>query len=103
MAATTYDYEEETTEAYQSPEEKFSGAASPLNGTDRNGKVEKNKDLMPTCALLSFGVKGWLASGLKVESLLIDTKKSRGLGPDVKPYKGVKYLTVSRQGVELRC
>ena len=42
-------------------------------------------------------------SGLKVESLLVDTKKSRGLGAEVKPYKGVKYLTVSKEGVEVRC
>jgi AP-3 complex subunit mu len=53
--------------------------------------------------MLSFSVKGWLASGLKVESLLVDTKKSRGLGAEVKPYKGVKYLTVSKEGVEVRC
>ena len=58
---------------------------------------------MPTAATLSFSTKGSLASGLRVESLLVDTKKSRGLGQEVKPYKGVKYLTVSREGVEVRC
>ena len=58
---------------------------------------------MPTSATLSFSLKGSLASGLKVESLLVDTKKSRGLGEGVKPYKGVKYLTVSKKGVEVRC
>jgi hypothetical protein len=58
---------------------------------------------MPTAAMLSFSLKGWLASGLKVESLLVDTKKSKGLGAEVKPYKGVKYLTVSKDGVEVRC
>ncbi|SMR41859.1 unnamed protein product [Zymoseptoria tritici ST99CH_3D1] len=103
MSATTYDYDEENGAEYQSSQDRNPGSITPSNGTDRNGKIEKNKDLMPTCALLSFSIKGWLASGLKVESLLIDTKKSRGLGPEVKPYKGVKYLTVSRQGIELRC
>lgn len=66
-------------------------------------KVAQNKILMPSSASISFGVKGWLASGLKVESILIDTRKSRGLGEGVKPYKGVKYLTVSKGGVEIRC
>ncbi|RMZ82227.1 hypothetical protein DV738_g1834, partial [Chaetothyriales sp. CBS 135597] len=45
---------------------------------------------------------GWLASGIRVDSLTVDTKKSRGLGEGVRPYKGVKYVTVSRQGVERR-
>ena len=58
---------------------------------------------MPSSAMLSFGVKGWLPSGVKVESLNVDQKKSRGLGEGVKPYKGVKYLCVSRGGVEVRC
>ena len=65
--------------------------------------VERMKELMPTSATLSFSVKGWLASGLKVESLLVDAKASRGLGPEVKPYKGVKYHTISRDGIEVRC
>ncbi|KKY14230.1 putative ap-3 adaptor complex subunit mu [Diplodia seriata] len=45
-------------------------------------------------AALSFQVKGWLASGVKVESLNLDQRKSRGLGAGVTPYKGVKYLTL---------
>ncbi|KFY87783.1 hypothetical protein V500_06756 [Pseudogymnoascus sp. VKM F-4518 (FW-2643)] len=65
--------------------------------------VARNKLLMPTSARVSFGIKGWLASGLKVDSLIIDSRKSRGLGDGVKPYKGVKYLSVSRGGVEVRC
>ncbi|KAI9167658.1 Adaptor complexes medium subunit family protein [Paramyrothecium foliicola] len=72
-------------------------------GTDSNEqdgkKMAQNKLLMPTSASVSFSVKGWLASGLKVESILLDPKRSRGLGEGVKPYKGVKYLTVS-QGVQ---
>lgn len=63
----------------------------------------QNKILMPSSAALSFAVKGWLASGIKVESIQVDPRKSRGLGESVKPYKGVKYLTVSRSGVEIRC
>jgi hypothetical protein len=103
MAVTTYDYDEDPGAAYLSQENKPSLAASSPLGRSANRKAKKNQELMPTSVTLSFSVKGWLASGLKVESLLVDTKKSRGLGPEVKPYKGVKYLTVSRQGVELRC
>ena len=58
---------------------------------------------MPSAATVSFSVKGWLPSGIKVESLNVDQKKSRGLGGGVTPYKGVKYLCVSRKGVECRC
>ncbi|EME46596.1 hypothetical protein DOTSEDRAFT_169297 [Dothistroma septosporum NZE10] len=97
MTSTTYDYDEDGPSACQSELEVVS------NGISANVSDSRHRELMPTCATLSFSVKGWLASGLKVESLLLDTKKSRGLGPDVKPYKGVKYLTVSRLGVELRC
>jgi len=58
---------------------------------------------MPTSATVSFQVKGWLASGIKVERLVVDAQRSKGLGAGVTPYKGVKYLTVSRGGVEARC
>ncbi|KAL9603723.1 MAG: hypothetical protein Q9219_001042, partial [cf. Caloplaca sp. 3 TL-2023] len=58
-------------------------------------KVQQNAPLMPSSASVSFSVKGWLASGIKVDGLVIDTRKSRGLGEGVKPYKGVKYMTVS--------
>ena len=66
-------------------------------------KVEQNRGFMPRSASVSFGVKGWLASGIRVDGLVVDARKSRGLGEGVKPYKGVKYLTVSRKGVETRC
>lgn len=69
----------------------------------KNAKVKMNKVLMPSLATISFSVKGWLASGVRVDSLLVDAKKSRGLGSGVTPYKGVKYFTVSRKGVEVRC
>ncbi|MCJ1254091.1 hypothetical protein MMC24_001905 [Lignoscripta atroalba] len=66
-------------------------------------RVQQNSSLMPSSASVSFSVKGWLASGIKVDGLVIDPRKSRGLGEGVKPYKGVKYLTVSKRGVETRC
>ena len=66
-------------------------------------KFQLHATLMPSSALVSFSIKGWLASGVRVDGLVIDTKRSRGLGEGVKPYKGVKYLTVSRKGVETRC
>lgn len=66
-------------------------------------KVELNKAFMPRSASVSFSVKGWLASGIRVDGLVVDTRKSRGIGEGVRPYKGVKYLTVSRKGVETRC
>jgi AP-3 complex subunit mu len=103
MTTSTYDYDDNASTSYQThsaaPKSQSNGAAAMNN----RGKADKNRELMPTAAMLSFSVKGWLASGLKVESLLVDTKKSKGLGPEVKPYKGVKYLTVSKDGVEVRC
>jgi len=65
-------------------------------------KAQASKALMPRSISVSFNVKGWLPSGIKVDSLMVDVKKSKGLGDGVRPYKGVKYLTVSRQGVERR-
>ena len=94
-----YNYDEE---AYQSPPVE----APKVEATDEQRdakKIAQNQILMPSSTMVSFSVKGWLASGIKVESLVIDTRKSRGLGEGVKPYKGVKYLTVSRGGVEIRC
>ena len=95
----SYDDEED---AYQAAAEK---PLKKIEADDQRNarKVAQNKIFMPSSANVSFSVKGWLASGIKVESLTIDTKKSRGLGEGVKPYKGVKYLTVSRGGVEIRC
>ena len=66
-------------------------------------KVQMNSPLMPSSASVSFSVKNWLASGIKVDGLVIDAKRSRGLGEGVKPYKGVKYMTVSKKGLETRC
>jgi len=71
--------------------------------TPRRTKAQINANLMPNSASVSFSVRGWLPSGIKVDSLNIDQRRSRGLGESVKPYKGVKYLCVSRRGVERRC
>jgi AP-3 complex subunit mu len=74
------------------------------NGIRRKapGAGQGSRALMPRSIAASFAVKGWLASGIKVTSLVVDSKRSKGLGDGVKPYKGVKYLTVSRNGVERR-
>lgn len=83
---------------------KLDKAAGQDADEDRDAKkVAQNKILMPSSASVSFTVKGWLPSGIKIESILLDSKKSRGLGEGVKPYKGVKYLTVSKGGIEIRC
>ncbi|CAD6445282.1 6a43eade-86b5-405b-80cc-6b4d7ae8b477 [Sclerotinia trifoliorum] len=95
-----YDYD---TETYQSAPEKTKVESTSNNESKDARKVAQNKILMPSSAAVSFSVKGWLASGIKVESLTIDTRKSRGMGEGIKPYKGVKYLTVSRGGIEVRC
>ena len=66
-------------------------------------KIKQNASLMPCSASVSFSVQGWLASGIKVDGLVINAARSRGLSAGVTPYKGVKYLTVSRKGIETRC
>ena len=101
MKTETWDYEEDAGGAYQH--------TTTDNG--RNGKSEpeqKAKEnsahtaIMPNSACVSFQVKGWLASGIKVDKLVVDSKRSRGLGAGVQPYKGVKYLTISENGIETR-
>ena len=78
------------------------GAGVPTSEVE-DRRSTQSKMLMPSSASVSFSVRGWLPSGIKVESILLDVKKSRGLGESIKPYKGVKYLTVSKGGVEIRC
>ncbi|KAJ5169688.1 AP complex mu/sigma subunit [Penicillium coprophilum] len=78
-------------------------APSSTSRPTRRTKAQANASLMPNSASVSFSVRGWLPSGIKVESLNIDQRRSRGLGEGVKPYKGVKYLCVSNRGVERRC
>jgi AP-3 complex subunit mu len=98
LSSNTYDYndDEPTSSSYQS------SAPAPA-GDSTKPKGKQNKVLMPSCATVSFSVKGWLPSGVKVESLALDHKRSKGLGSGVSPYKGVKYLCLSRKGVECRC
>ncbi|KAJ5380036.1 uncharacterized protein N7496_002464 [Penicillium cataractarum] len=81
----------------------FTPSSSTFRSTPRRTKAQINASLMPNSASVSFSVRGWLPSGIKVESLNIDQRRSRGLGESVKPYKGVKYLCVSKRGVERRC
>ena len=69
----------------------------------RKSKTQLNASLMPSSAAVSFAVRGWLPSGIKVDSLTIDPHRSRGLGEGVRPFKGVKYLCISRRGIERRC
>ena len=96
MKSSTHDYDDDDYQPTSKPSTTDSTAKD-------KRKKSQNAGLMPSSANLSFGVKGWLASGLKVDALVIDTKRSKGLGEGVRPYKGVKYLTVSRKGVEVRC
>ena len=113
FTTTTYDYDDEydaNTDTYRSrppSNQQRTAATTSTNGTtttpQQPQRLEKSKDLMPTSATLSLSLKGSLPSGIRVESLQVDTKKSRGLGVEIKPYKGVKYFTVSRRGVEVRC
>lgn len=105
-APMDYTYEEPYQAEPTAAGAKLDKAAGGGTGSDddRDAKrVAQNKILMPSSASVSFAVKGWLPSGIRIESILLDTRKSRGLGEGVKPYKGVKYLTVSKGGVEIRC
>ncbi|KAF1935006.1 clathrin adaptor, mu subunit [Clathrospora elynae] len=95
----TYDYDDD-----QAAQPSLLPSMPKQHSTDAGAKrVKANKVLMPSCATVSFSVKGWLPSGIRVESLNVDQKRSKGLGSGVTPYKGVKYLCVSRRGVECRC
>lgn len=82
---------------YKEDVKRMNGRARKETGKKGERRMEM---AMPRCALVSFSVKGWLASGVKVESLKVTGGK--GLGESVKPYKGVKYLTKA-MGVEVRC
>ena len=95
-------------EPYQAPSQTTSASAksvTPMTATPslaQQRKAQANKSLMPTSVAVSFNVRGWLPSGIRVDSLNVDVRRSKGLGEGVKPYKGVKYVTVSRNGVERR-
>lgn len=106
---TDYGYEEPYQGSGATPKRGKNKAGAERNGGGTKGaeeaakRVAQNKLLMPSSAAVSFSVKGWLASGVRVESIALDPRKSRGLGEGVKPYKGVKYVTVSKGGFEVRC
>lgn len=100
---TSGDYDENE-EAYQtSATEPKSSLGKERDETRVQRKIHQNAHFMPSSVSVSFAVKGWLASGIKVDGLIVDPRRSQGLGDGVKPYKGVKYLTVSKKGVETRC
>lgn len=103
IKAETWEYDD-TSGAYQSGKVDEESVVDEKSSLDRSAKrIRSNRTLMPGSASISFQVKGWLASGVKVDKLVVDTQRSRGLGAGVQPYKGVKYLTVSKEGVEVRC
>ncbi|PVH98277.1 clathrin adaptor, mu subunit [Periconia macrospinosa] len=100
-SSNTYDYDDDAgPTSYQA---SSSPAIDTLTPRNVDAERKKMKVLMPSCATVSFSVKGWLPSGIKVESLGVDMKRSSGLGNGVTPYKGVKYVCVSKKGVECRC
>ncbi|KAF2435752.1 clathrin adaptor, mu subunit [Tothia fuscella] len=103
IKAETWEYDD-TGGAYQNKKADKESVIDEKNSVDRSAKrIKSNRTLMPGSASISFQVKGWLASGIKVDKLVIDTQRSRGVGANMQPYKGVKYLTVSKDGVEIRC
>ncbi|KAF1958151.1 hypothetical protein CC80DRAFT_524385 [Byssothecium circinans] len=110
LSRNTYDYDDDQTSSYQAHPSSLNhnnkngnGNGGSSGGVGLQAEKSKMKVLMPSCATVSFSVKGWLPSGIKVESLGLDVKRSKGLGSGVTPYKGVKYLCLSRRGVECRC
>jgi AP-3 complex subunit mu len=98
-------YDEDSTAITQQHHSNTNGADSNMPASSiamQQRRTMANRALMPRSALVSFTVRGWLPSGIKVDSLFVDVNKSKGLGEGVKPFKGVKYITVSRQGIERR-
>lgn len=102
MTTSTYDYDEDQP-ALQQTSKDHSRAITEKSIEKEKKQSELYKTLMPSYVTISFDVKGWLASGLRVESLQVDAQKSKGMSAELRPYKGVKYLTVSRDGIEARC
>jgi len=92
----------QTTSTSRSTVGKLLTPASTTPSLAQQKRSQANRSLMPKSVAVSFTVKGWLLSGIKVESLNVDVRKSKGLGEGVRPYKGVKYMTVSRNGIERR-
>ncbi|ODV64200.1 clathrin adaptor, mu subunit [Ascoidea rubescens DSM 1968] len=63
------------------------------NFSKSNSINKMEKPLFPTFISASYSYKGCIPSGVKVESLKI--LNARGLGENIKPYKGVKYITTT--------
>lgn len=103
LKTDTFDYDDTVPNSYQSASNNASTQRPvEISAARDQRRVQQHATLMPRSASLSFSVRGWLASGIKVEGLVVNTKTSKGLGAGVTPYKGVKYHTVSRRGVEVR-
>jgi AP-3 complex subunit mu len=90
-----YDYEDNDED-----EENLKATRRENSKKQRVGSMHSH--LLPSGVTISFTARGWLPSGLKVEKLSLDAQRSRGVGAGVSPYKGVKYICVSRDGVEAR-
>ena len=103
LTTDTFDYDEGLNGSYQETEASIKAAHEEKGRKSDMDLKAKNILLMPQTATLSFYVKGWLASGIRVDALNVNTKTSKGLGAGVTPYKGVKYHTVSRKGIDIRC
>ncbi|CAD1813727.1 Adaptor complexes medium subunit family protein [Candida parapsilosis] len=77
------------------------GVVPTLNGTiiaedneeQEQPKGEQNTHKRPSYIKLNYSHKGPVPSGMKIDSLLVVNAK--GLGENIKPYKGVKYTTKS--------
>ncbi|EEP75714.1 conserved hypothetical protein [Uncinocarpus reesii 1704] len=65
----------------------------------KSRKPQSNSLLMPNSVSVSFSVRGWLPSGIRVDGLVVDSRRSRGLGEGVKPYKGVKYICEMKSAI----
>lgn len=75
--------------------DEFSENSSASSIHDSLAEAERPavKAIAPTHYNVSFSYKGQVPSGLKVDSLKVIS--ARGMGDSVKPYKGVKYITLS--------
>lgn len=102
LKTDTFDYDDTVPSSYQSSNNTAVQQPFESSAARDSRRVQHNAVLMPRSASLSFSVRGWLASGIKVDGLVVNTKTSKGLGAGVTPYKGVKYHTVSRRGIEIR-
>ncbi|KAI5286706.1 hypothetical protein KEM54_006574 [Ascosphaera aggregata] len=92
-------------DAQQTQASQNAGAATATSARATRASTknpQKTASLMPNSVSVSFTVRGWVPSGIKVDALNLDPRRSRGVPDTIKPYKGVKYICVSRRGVERR-